>query len=308
MKIKTVLLSLMALLTFQVQGQDSIPLWPSGVPNSNGKALTESHVRGKDGVVRVKGVSVPTLHIYKPEPSLANGTSVIICPGGGYYILAFEHEGTDLAKWFNSFGVTAFVLKYRLPGDGAFEDTKIGPLQDAQKALLTVREGAEKWGVDPDRVGILGFSAGGHLASTVLTHYADPVIEHPEKISFRPDFGVLIYPVVSMNKPFMHKGSRNVLIGKDAPAALAKRFSAEEQVDAGTPTTFLVHSSDDKAVPVQNSVTFYQRLIDHGVPAEMHIFETGGHGYGMGRGTSHTKSWPESLKKWMDAKGWLQKQ
>lgn len=281
--------------TLSALAQDSLFIWKDGVPNSKENNLEEIFMWSD--VPRIKNVTNPTLNIYLPPKDKANGTAVIICPGGGYAILAVKHEGYDLAEWFNSLGIAAFVLKYRLPNDESMVDKKIGPLQDAQQAIRLVRENAKEWNVNPDKIGIMGFSAGGHLASTAGTHFEKPV-EPANGTSVRPDFNLLIYPVISFKESFTHMGSRNNLIGKNASYDLVEEYSNEMHITENTPPTFLVHSSDDNAVPVENSIRFYQELVKNKVPAEMHIFETGGHGYGMGR-DELTKAWPERLKTWL---------
>jgi len=251
----------------------------------------------------VTGVSIPTLTACIPANGTANGAAVVICPGGGYAGLSMDKEGYRVAKAFNAFGVTAFVLKYRLPSDEIMADKTIGPLQDAQQAVLTVRKNAAKWGINPNKIGIIGFSAGGHLASTEGTHFDKVVIEDQENISVRPDFMLLLYPVISFG-PMAHVGSRENLIGKTPTPALLDLYSNEKQITANTPPTFLVHATDDDVVPVQNSLMFYDALLANKVKAEMHIFEAGGHGFGLDNPKSKDQ-WIDWAKNWMDANGWL---
>ena len=243
-------------------------------------------------------VSVPTLSIFKPEAGKSNGTAVVICPGGGYGHLAINKEGYKLAAWFAGQGVTGFVLKYRLPHDLIMKDKSIGPLQDAQRAIRYVRENAVQLGIDTAKVGIMGFSAGGHLAATASTHYEDVVYENTEGVSAKPNFSILIYPVISMQEGITHQGSRENLLGKKPTQEVVYKFSGEYQVTPETPMTFLVHATDDGAVPVENSIRYYSALKDAGVPVELHLYEDGGHGFGMG--TSATaNAWPEALSLWM---------
>lgn len=249
-------------------------------------------------------VSRPTLRVYLPPPGIATGTAVVICPGGGYLHLAFTHEGTDVARMLNDLGIAAFVLKYRLPNDETMVDKSIGPLQDAQRAIQLVRERAAEWGVNPARIGIMGFSAGGHLASTAGTHFNRAVIDNPSGISLRPDFMILLYPVISFEDSIAHRGSRDNLIGLHPDAALVREFSNELQVTAETPPTFLVHAGDDKTVPVANSLHFYEALQANGVPAEMHIYPKGGHGFGMNNPTT-TDRWTDRLRSWLVDGGWI---
>ncbi len=249
--------------------------------------------------MRVKDVTEPKLYTFLPPAGLRNGSSVVICPGGGYRILAIDHEGYAVARWFNKRGIAAFVLKYRLPNDEAMVEKAIVPLLDAQQAIRLVRQNAHEWGLDPSKIGIMGFSAGGHLASTVGTHFKEPVGSIADTTSVRPDFMILGYPVVSMLETITHGGSRKALLGSDPPLDLVRRFSNELQVTAATPPTFIVHSTDDRAVPVENSIRLYQSLVDHGVPAEMHLYESGGHGYGMAESDETLSSWMDRLSDWL---------
>lgn len=250
-----------------------------------------------DGVLRISNVSIPGFAFFSagedsPKPC------VIICPGGGYRILAASHEGTDVAKYFNSIGVHALVLKYRIPSDENQPDKKYAPLQDAQRAIQLVRENAKQWHVNPTKVGIMGFSAGGHLASSLAVHYDDVRIKMGRRgVSFRPDFQILGYPVISFSK-FSHLGSRRSLLGKDSSESMMNYFSSEMHVNANTPMAFLVHAKDDKVVPIENSLMYVDALKSNGVNAELFTYEEGGHGFGMVNKTS-TESWLDALKKWM---------
>ncbi|MBS1654749.1 MAG: alpha/beta hydrolase [Bacteroidetes bacterium] len=276
--------------------QTIMPLYDT-IPNSKPSANKEtSEVSG--GILRISHVSVPTLAMYMPEKVKPNSTAVIICPGGGYSILAASHEGSDVAKLFNEWGIVAFVLKYRLPDDAIMIDKSIGPLQDAQRAIQMVRQNAAKWNIDPSRIGIMGFSAGGHLASTASTHFNKSVIDNPANISLRPGFSILIYPVISFTDSLTHMGSRDNLIGKNPSAEKIKEYSNEMQVTAQTPMAFLVQAGDDGAVPPGNSIAYYQALLKNKIPAEMHMYEKGGHGFGMHNKTTEDQ-WTERLKNWM---------
>ena len=228
----------------------------------------------------------------------------MICPGGGYTIVAAGHEGYDVARRFNEAGVAAIVLKYRIPDDSTMVNREIGPLQDAQRAILVVRDRAKEWNLDPDRVGILGFSAGGHLASTEGTHFEKPLISNPAGVNLRPDFMILVYPVISFEDSITHLGSRDQLIGKDPSAESIWEYSNEHQVTARTAPTFLVHAKDDDVVSMQNSLVFYQALQKNGVPAEIYLYEKGGHGFGMNNPTSNIK-WMDLVLEWMSRNGWL---
>lgn len=278
------------------RAQQEIPLYNGAVPNSKPATNKESSV-SRDNVTRISKVSVPTLTIYKPINP--NGMSVIICPGGGYSILAFDKEGTRVAEEMNKWGVTAFVLKYRLPDDTTNIDRSVAPLQDAQQAVRVVRRRATEWGLKKDKIGIMGFSAGGHLASTSATHFsmnADPT--NKDTTSIRPDFAILIYPVISFDSTITHKGSRNNLVGATASSTQIQLYSNELQVTAKTPPSFLVHAGDDGAVPVENSLRYYQACIKYKVPAEMHLYPKGGHGFGMYNKTTND-DWMERLKNWL---------
>lgn len=277
--------------------QEVIPLY-SKIPGGKPAAVKET-ADTTGGILRIRNVSVPTLTIYRPDAAKANGTAVVICPGGGYALLAASHEGSDVAKLFTSWGITACVLKYRLPNDAIMENKTTGPLQDAQTALELVRKHASEWKIDPAKVGIMGFSAGGHLAATASTHFNKPVIA-ADKSVLRPSFSILIYPVISLTDSLMHKGSRDNLLGTDLSPARIAEYSNELQVTPETPPAFLVHASDDKAVPAGNSIAYYQALLKNNVSAEMHIYEKGGHGFGMNNKTT-TDQWTERLKNWLAA-------
>lgn len=254
-------------------------------------------------ITRLHDVTVPSLTVYMPPEDKASGAAVIICPGGGYRILAIDHEGYDLAEWFNEQGITAFVLKYRLPNDVAMEQKEIVPILDLQQAIRTVRQKAPEWGVNPDQIGVMGFSAGGHLASTGATHYSDNIGAIDDATSLRPDFSVLIYPVITFLPDYYHQGSKEALIGPNASQEMVERFSNHLRVTEDTPPTFLIHATDDSSVPVENSINYYLALREHGVPAEMHIYESGGHGFGMAAGQAHLFTWLDELRLWLASRG-----
>jgi acetyl esterase/lipase len=280
-----------------------IPLYKDGIPNSIPfKDEEESDTSG--GILRIGKISRPTLTIFLPPKQKANGTAVIICPGGGYSIVAAGHEGTDVAKAFNAMGVAAFVLKYRIPDPKTMKDPSIGPLQDAQQAIKMVRDNATKWNIDTHRVGILGFSAGGHLAATASTHYGQPVIENKNATSLRPDFSILVYPVISFRDSLTHGGSRDHLIGKQPSAENIAGFSNELRVTDSTPPAMLIHASDDPAVSPLNSIAYYEALLQHHVAAELHIYQSGGHGFGMFIKNSQDL-WMERCRNWLAINGWL---
>jgi acetyl esterase/lipase len=293
-------LTLLVTLLFPAvtMAQEILPLWPAdAVPNNKpGITLPEKSVT-EGGILRISDVTVPTLTVYKPPKPTASGASVLICPGGGYWILAAGHEGADMAQWFTERGYTAFVLKYRLPDERTQTNPHEVPLKDAQQAMRLIRQRATGLGIDPNRVGVMGFSAGGHLASTLATHSAQGPHTDPQAA---PNFAILLYPVITFGDK-AHAGSRDKLLGtlKTDPAML-DLYSNEKQVTANTPPTFLVHSMNDKGVPVENSLVFYTACRAQNVPAEMHLYPTGGHGYGLRtKPTESVSGWPAALEGWM---------
>ena len=279
-----------------------MPLYADSIPNS--RMTTDEETSSNNGVLIISKVSRPTLTAYLPPKERSSGTAVIICPGGGYGVLAAAHEGSDVAKAFVKQGVAAFVLKYRIPDDATMRNKEIGPLQDAQQAMKTVREHAVEWNINPKRIGIMGFSAGGHLASTAGTHYATSVIENKKGTSLRPDFMLLIYPVISFQDSLTHMGSRDNLIGKNPSGEKKNLYSNELQVTDDTPPVFLVHAGDDDVVKVENSIVFYKACLKHSVPVEMHLYQNGGHGFGMHINKSKDL-WMERCLNWMTANDWL---
>jgi acetyl esterase/lipase len=287
--LSAILFSQLALLMHIAEPKVEL-LWPHGAPGAIGSEPADQ----------------PTLTIFLPAAEKANGTAVVICPGGGYGALAVDHEGKQVAEWLNNLGVTAFMLKYRI----APRYRHPAPLQDAQRAIRTVRARASEWNVDPHRVGIWGFSAGGHLASTAGTHYdegkagtEDPI----ERVSCRPDFMILCYPVITLNPPYAHRGSRDNLLGKEADPKLVESLCNDSQVTAKTPPTFLFHTAADTGVPPENSVLFFLALRKAGVPAELHIYENGRHGVGLATQDPVLRTWPDRLAVWMKGHGLLQK-
>lgn len=303
MRLLPILISI--LLTHQLVAQKTLPLYPDKIPNS--KSVPNEETSTQEGSVTiVRNITVPTITHYPAPSNIATGTAVIVIPGGGYAINAISHEGHDIARKINEIGVTAFVVKYRIPNDRSMENKEIGPLQDAQQAIKTVRENATTYGIDANKIGILGFSAGGHLASTAGTHYKTSHVANPKNVSLRPDFMVLVYPVISFQEDIGHLGSRDNLLGKGASKDKVDLYSNEKQVTKETPPTFLIHAGDDKTVPVANSLRFYESLQQKGVKAELHIYPEGGHGFGLNNGTTKDE-WFERCKNWMDANGWLTK-
>ena len=302
---KPAIVSTLLAISFAATSQEiTLPLWSAGkVPNY--QKTNEVEKSDSTDIVRISKVQNPEIAVFIPSKKSATGQAVVICPGGGYAILAYNWEGTDVAKWLNSKGITAIVLKYRLPNSKSNIVPNESPLLDAQRAIRTVRANADKWNIKKDRVGIMGFSAGGHLASTAGTHFdkgnanaADAI----DRESSRPDFMILMYPVISMSKPIMHTGSRNNLIGEKPDAQMANFYSGELNVTTETPPTFLAHATDDKGVPVENSILFYQALKEKNVPAEMHLYPKGNHGFVLGQ---PTELWMRPLFEWMKASGWM---
>lgn len=284
-----------------------IPLWdkiPGAIEAADYKQ--EPRLDAQGNITGIRKVTEPTLKIFLADNKISKNAAVIICPGGAYALLSHDKEGDKVAEWFKSIGISAFVLKYRLPSDVIMKDKTIGPLQDAQEAIRTLRRRAQEWNLDPAKIGVIGFSAGGHLASTLSTHYNDKVYDSKDNISARPDFSILIYPVISMDEAITHKGSKENLLGKNPIPEMVEKYSNEKQVTAETPKTFLVHATDDKAVPVENSINYYLALKQHQVPVEMHIYENGGHGFGLGvQGTN--KNWPKACEKWLVSNGFIPK-
>jgi len=294
-----ILLSLITLVfsSYAFSQTQEIPLWPDGVPLSLPNNLQERIVQGN--ITRLHDVTEPTLTAFLPPEDKASGAAVIICPGGGYQILAIDHEGYDVAQWFNEQGIAAFVLKYRLPNDAAMEQKQIVPVLDLQQAIRMVRQQADEFGVNQDQIGVMGFSAGGHLASTGATHYLDNIGAMNDTTNLRPDFSVLIYPVITFQSDFYHQGSKEALVGPDASQETVERFSNHLRVTENTPPTFLIHATDDLVVPVENSINYYMALLEHDVPAEMHIYETGGHGFGLAEGQEHLSTWLDEFRLWL---------
>jgi acetyl esterase/lipase len=272
----------------------AVPLYSGTVPNS--KPAPAGYAE-KNSNGWVTGVTVPELTPYLPAAGKATGQAIIVIPGGAYFGLALNHEGADVARKLSENGIAAFLLKYRLPSDKIMADRAIGPLQDAQRAIQLIRERAAEWGVNPSKVGVIGFSAGGHLASTLGTHFDSPVIANPGQVNLRPDFMALIYPVITMGSE-THAGSRENLIGAVPAATIEERYSSDRQVTAATPPVFIVHSQDDSVVSVQNALLMYQAAVKNKVQTEMHLYPTGNHGYGLNNRTVNDM-WFERLLNWL---------
>jgi acetyl esterase/lipase len=299
-----VLLAVPALATAQLP----TPYKPTAVDTAHAdRPFLLLYPDGAPGALGTEAVDKPKLTLYPAPAATANGAAIVVCPGGGYGVLAADHEGRQVAEWLNSFGVGAYVLQYRL-GPRYHHPA---PLQDAQRAIRLVRAHAAEWKVDPTRVGILGFSAGGHLASTAATHFddGDPGAADPvERQGSRPDFAVLAYPVVSLHDPVAHAGSRRNLLGESPDPVLVELLSNERQVTARTPPTFLFHTADDGAVPVANSLLFFEAMQKAGVPGELHVFAHGRHGVGLAKDDPALSQWPRLCELWLRGRSLLDRQ
>jgi len=302
-KTTSILAVLLVFVDMGISAQDTImPLWPNKIPNQ--EASNEKERVETDRFDWVTNVQQPTIEVYLPTKSNANGQAVVIFPGGGYYGLAYDWEGIDMAKALNSKGVAGIVVKYRLPiSKSIVEGKEVVPLQDAQRAMRLVKSKAAEWNISEGKIGIMGFSAGGHLASTLGTHYDDTVYEkqdEADELSARPDFMALIYPVISMDNETTHSGSKGALLGENPSDELANRFSANKNVTKDTPPAFLLHAQDDDAVPVENSILMFSALKKEGIPVTMHIYPKGGHGFSLALKDQRLKNWISLLYDWLD--------
>ena len=301
---KMIKVLLVAVFTFSmtVSGQEyRLPLYTGPVPNSKPSGIKENtQLRGD--FKWISNVQVPDIAVYLPVKRFATGQAVVICPGGAYAGLAYDLEGADFARYLNSIGIAGIVLKYRLPSNETSIEPDKTPLLDAQRAIRLVRFNASRWNIDPGKVGIMGSSAGGHLASTLGTHFDfgnKSASDSVETISCRPDFMVLVYPVISFADSITHKGSKRALIGDNPDKEMVKYYSNELQVKEDTPPTFLVHATNDTTVPVENSILMYNALHKKKVSAEMHILSEGGHGFGLALNNDHIATWTTSLRAWL---------
>lgn len=282
--------------------QEVIPLWSEKAPYYQETDAVETQTQGD--ILWIENVQVPTLEVFLPNKENASGKAMVICPGGGYMGIAYDWEGTDVAKHLNSKGIAAFVLKYRLPNSKSIISGNKAPLRDAQRALRLVRHHAEKWNVSKDQIGIMGFSAGGHLASTLGTHYNDvdeSLTSSIDTLSARPDFMVLLYPVITLKDPYTNSGLRTILTGENPKQQHLDFYSNELSVTKNTPPTFLVHASDDPTVSAMNSILFYQALLKEEVYSEMHIYPEGGHAFGLAKGQAHLETWTDRLSEWLES-------
>lgn len=279
---KTIFFSILLSVATMLSAQNTfeLPLWPAGAPNSNGLTGTEEDLEGG----RVANVIKPSITVYKADKP--NGIAIIMCPGGGYARLAMNHEGHDMAPWLNAQGITYIVLKYRMP-NGHYEV----PLSDAEQAIRLVRQHAKEWNIRPDRIGIMGASAGGHLAASLATLYSSN--------ETRPDFQILFYPVISMVPGVTHGGSRQNLLGNKPSQELEDKYTLEKQVNERTPQAFIMLSADDGAVPPANGIHYFEALLQHQVPATLHVYPTGGHGWGFRDAFTYKRQWTGELEKWL---------
>ena len=288
------------LFPFAVQAQRIINLYPGSIPNAKQTELKDIPENPSEGLVR--RVITPTLQMFLPEKENASGAAIVICPGGGYSVIVYEGEGISIAKEFAKKGVAAFILKYRLPNDSFQVNKTIAPLQDAQQAIKMVRDSASGWGVDVKKVGIMGFSAGGHVASTEATHFNKALIVNKSNTNLRPDFQILVYPVISMQDSLAHKGSRTQLLGSNPSKETIDLYSNELQIDKNSPPAYITQAADDKVVDVDNSIIYFEKLRHHKVPVEMHIYEKGNHGF-----VFRHPGWMEPLFEWMQSHDWMNK-
>lgn len=284
----------------------TVRVWPDKIPGSRTSyTYREETVLRNDGRIAFLKVTDPELQIYLPAADQRVGSAVVICPGGAYRGLAIGHEGEDVAEWFRSLGVVGVVLKYRLPSDSIMVDKTVGPLQDVQEAIRIVRRRSKEWGIDPRKIGIMGFSAGGHLAASASTLYDRHVYQPGDTTSARPDFSLLIYGVISMQGDITHPGTQESLLGKNPSPELRNAWSNELFVTSSTPPAFLVHAADDRVVPVENSIRYGESLKRYSIPFELHIYEKGGHGFGLAPKGGTESAWPEACKRWMKSHSWL---
>lgn len=299
---KTLFITLfsMIMISATMAQNQVLPLWEGDPPNY--RDTGEETIIETGDIMMVSNVQKPDIAVYLPAKKNATGEAVVICPGGGYHILAYDWEGVDIASWLNSKGIAAIVLKYRLPDASCNIVPYKSPLMDAQRAMRTTRASAEKWNIDPTKIGVMGFSAGGHLASTLSTHFdaGDPDCLDPvEQVSCRPDFSILMYPVISFSNEITHAGSKQNLLGENPDPKLVEYFSNELRVTEETPPAILIHSADDDVVPVENSIAYFNAIRQYSDLSEMHIYPYGGHGYSLAIGQGHLASWPDRVSDWI---------
>jgi acetyl esterase/lipase len=293
---KALVLMVCSLYFFSVQAQEFIPLWPKDKkPGSNGKIITDSIFNE-----RIWRVANPGIYTFRVAKSDNTGTSILICPGGGYERVSYIYNGFNFAKWYNSLGINVFVLVYRLPHQADLLQRELAPLQDAQRAIRLIRSNAVAWNLQTDKVGVMGISAGGHLATMLGTNTADisAIKDSLDGASFRPDFMVLLSPVITMGK-YAHGGSKKNLLGPDTSKVMIEKYSNELQVTTFTPPAFIVHAFNDSTVKVMNSLLFYDALIDKKISASIHVFPQGGHGIRLDENPGSTDLWLNLLEAWL---------
>ena len=299
---KTALALLVSFYFISAQAQEFIPLWPDGKkPNTNGKIITDSVYNE-----RIWRVAKPGMYAFTVPKSDNNGTAVLICPGGGYERVSYIYNGFTFAKWFNSLGINVFVLVYRLPNQTDLQQRELAPLQDAQRAMKIIRANAVQWNIKADKIGVMGISAGGHVASTLGTHAKDESVikDVIDSFSYRPDFMILLSPVITMGK-YAHPGSKKLFLGGDTTAAMIEKYSAEMQVSSFTPPAFMVHALNDSTVNVRNSLLFYNALVDKKINASIHVFPQGGHGIRLDENPGSTDLWLNLLELWLKETGFV---
>ena len=300
--INRILFTLLAIALQQISVAQPVvvKLWPKGIPQSKVEPNYKEQLIEQLNKKTWFNVTDPELYIYNLKTDTTPKTAVIICPGDNYQKLLFTTEGEDVAKWFNEHGIAAFVLKYRSPSDSIMEDKSVGPLQDVQEALRIVRRNAKEWSINPKKIGIMGFSAGGHLAATLSTHYNNVVYPLADTISARPDFTILIYPMITVKNEATYQQAAYYLLGSKPDIRQALFFSGETQVNKNVAPTFIVHSVNDKIVFVDNSIAYFNALKKNSIAVEMHIYPTGAHGYGLATLGESEKSWPEACLNWLN--------
>jgi acetyl esterase/lipase len=294
---KKILSIIFLIACLQAGSQEFYPIWPEGKkPNDNGRLVTDSLFNE-----RYWRIATPGVYAFPVPRSENKGTTVLICPGGGYDHVSHIYNGFQFARWFNAYGINAFVLIYRLPNQADLQQRELAPVQDAQRAMRFLRANAARWNLSADKIGVMGISAGGHLATTLGTHTTDEsmIRDSLDKMSFRPDFMILLSPVITLGK-FAHSGSRRNFLGKDTTAMMITKYSSELQVSSFTPPSFIVHALNDSTVPVKNSLLFYEALIDKKINASLHIFPQGGHGIRIGDNPGSTEFWMPMLEAWLN--------
>jgi acetyl esterase/lipase len=296
----------------KLKTRDVIDLWPGGVGPGSENSPAQRTITERSKVAywpdrALTGVTKPNLTAFVPDTP--NGTAVIVAPGGAYMRIAIDKESAEMARWLNPYGVTVLVMEYRLPGEGHVDGKDI-PLEDAQRAVRVVRAHATEWNLDPHKIGFLGASAGGHMGASLGTFFDKKVyeaVDEADKLSARPDFEILLYPVISMEDKLTHMDSRNQLLGKDPSAALIKEYSPDQHVTKDVPPTFITLAEDDSAVPPRNGISYFTALKDAGVPAELHVFKQGDHGFGIRDARQlPVSNWPNLAAAWLKAGGYIQ--